>query len=72
MKLLTKNQRISYLNPKICYICKTKFEDKSAKDKNIVKLGTIVIMQWNIEMLHIAYVIQCVTKEFPIVFNDGL
>ena len=27
------------------------------KIKNIVNLGTIVIMQGNIEMLHIAYVI---------------
>ena len=38
MKLLTKNQRTSYLNPKICYICKTKFEDKSAKDKKYRKV----------------------------------
>ena len=28
MKLLTKEKQESYKNPKICYICKEKFEDK--------------------------------------------
>ena len=32
-KLLTKEQQESYKNAKICYICKDKFENKSAKDK---------------------------------------
>ena len=43
MKLLTNKEQKSYENAKICYICKAKFADKLAKDKNIVKLRTIVI-----------------------------
>ena len=54
MKLLTNKQKESYENARICYICKEKFEDKHAKDKN---LGTIVIVQENIERLQIACVI---------------
>ena len=57
MKLLTKEQQESYANTKICYICKKKFENKYVKDKNIVKLEIIVIIQRNIEVLRIAYVI---------------
>ena len=57
MKLLTKEQQESYENAKICYICKEKFENKYLKDKNIVKLEIIVIIQGNIEVLRIAYVI---------------
>ena len=57
MKSLTNEQQKSYQNVKICYICKERFEDKRAKDKSIVKLGTIVIMQGNIETLCTAYVI---------------
>ena len=37
MKLLTKEQQKSYENPKICYICKRKFENKYAKDKKYCK-----------------------------------
>ena len=37
MKLLTKEQEEPYENTKIYYICKEKFENKSLKDKNIVK-----------------------------------
>ena len=33
MKLLTKEQQKSYENPKICCICKEKFEVKYLKDK---------------------------------------
>ena len=57
MKLLTKEQQESNENTKICYICKEKFENKYLKDKNIVKLEIIVIIQGNIEVLRIAYVI---------------
>ena len=32
MKLLTKEQQISYKNTKICYICKEKFENKCVKE----------------------------------------
>ena len=51
MKLLTKEQQESYENSKICYSCNEKLENK------IVKLKIIVIMQGNIEVLLIAYVI---------------
>ena len=37
--------------------CKEKFKDKHAKDKNIIKLGTIVILHVNIKVLHITFVI---------------
>ena len=57
MKLLTNEQQESYENAKICYICKEKFENKYLKDKNIVTLKIIVIIQENIEVLHLAYVI---------------
>ena len=57
MKLLTKEQHELYENAKICYICQEKFENKYLKDKNIVKLYIIVIIQENIEVLRIAYVI---------------
>ena len=45
MKLLTNKQQKSYENAKICDVCKEKFEDKYAKDKNITELGTDVITQ---------------------------
>ena len=45
MKLLTKEQQKSYENAKVCYICKENFENKHAKDKNIVKLATIDFIQ---------------------------
>ena len=55
IKLLTNEQQKPYENAKICYICKEKIEDLHPKDKNIIKLGTIVVKQVNIEVLHIAY-----------------
>ena len=58
MKLLTKELQESYENAKICYICKGKFESKKKKDKKIiVKLEISDIIQGNIEVLCIAYVI---------------
>ena len=36
VKLLTKEQLNLYENPKVCYICKEKFEYKYLKDKNIL------------------------------------
>ena len=38
MKLLTKEQQESFENPKICYICKEKFENKYLKDKRYHKV----------------------------------
>ena len=57
MKLLTKEQQESYENAKICYIGKEKFENKYLKDKIFLKLEIIDIIQGDIEMLHIIYVI---------------
>ena len=57
MKLLTKEQQESNGNAKICYICKEKLENKYLKDKNIIKLEIIVIIQGNKEVPHIAYLI---------------
>ena len=57
MKLLTKEQQQSCKNANICYICK----GKCAKDKIIIKLIIIVIIQANIEVLHIEYVIYIYT-----------
>ena len=57
MKLLTKEQQESFENAKICHICKEKFENKYLKDTNTVKLEIIVIVQENIKVLHIAYMI---------------
>ena len=38
MRLLTKEQQESYENPKTCYICKEKFENKYLKDKKYQKV----------------------------------
>ena len=54
---LTKEQQESYENTKICYICKEKFENKYLKDKKYCKFEITVIIQENIQVLHIAYVI---------------
>ena len=51
----SRNQ--SYENAKICYIYKEKLKNKYLKDKNFVKLQIIVIIQENVEVLHIAHVI---------------
>ena len=57
MKLLTKELQESYENAKIFYICQKNVKRNIGKIKNIVKLEIIVILQGNIEMPHIAYVI---------------
>ena len=57
MKLLAKEQQESYENAKICYIYKERNEDKYLKEKKIVRLEIIVIIQENVEVLHVAYVI---------------
>lgn len=56
MKLLTNGQRKSYENTKIFYIWKKKLKISMLKKKDIVKVGAIVIVQVNKEMLQIAYV----------------
>ena len=74
MKLLTKEQQESYENAKICYICKEKFENKYVKDKNIGKLEIILILQGNIKMLGIVYVIHNIVylKKFLQLFTLNL
>ena len=60
MKLLTKKQQEAYENmemQKYVKFVKKNVKNKYLKDKNIIKLEIIVIMQGNIEVLHIAYVI---------------
>ena len=57
MELLTIEQQESYENVKICYIFLKKLKTNIQNIKNVVKLKIIVIIQGNIEVLHIAYVI---------------
>ena len=38
MKSSTNEKQNSFQNPKICYICKEKFEDKHTKDKTYWKV----------------------------------
>ena len=58
MKSVPKDQQESYKNAKICHIFKDKFEDKQAEDKKYFKVRDHChIMQINIELLHITYVI---------------
>ena len=39
MRLLTKGQKESYKNEKICYICQEKFENKHVKNKKYCKIS---------------------------------
>ena len=55
MKLLTNEHLKLCQNAKISYICKKNLKINMIKIKNILKLRTIVIIQGNIEVLHIAY-----------------
>ena len=57
MKLLTKEQQEQFENANSCYDCKEKFENKYLKDKKIVVLQIVAIIQGNIQVLHIAYAI---------------
>ena len=57
MKLLTKEQQESHENAKTFYFCKEKFENEYLKDKECRKFRDIVIIQENMEVLSIAYVI---------------
>ena len=57
MKLLTKQHQESYKHAKVCYICKEKIENKFMKDKSYCKVRGHAIIQRNVDVLHIAYVI---------------
>ena len=57
MQSLTKKLQKSYENAKICYICKKNVKINMLKIKNVIKLDTIIIIQGNIEVLRMSYVI---------------
>ena len=57
MKLLTYEQQELYKSAKNCSISIKNFEDNMLKIKIIVNVQIIVIIQVNIEVLRIAYVI---------------
>ena len=58
MELLTNKQQKSYENVKICYVCQEKIEDKYDKvKKHLIRGHCHVIIQGNIEVLHIACII---------------
>ena len=57
MKLLTNEQQESYKNANTVTFAKKNLKTNLGKIKNIVKLEIIAIIQGNIEVLHIAYII---------------
>ena len=57
MKLLSKEQQESYENAKSLLFVKKVLKISICKIKNFVKLEIIVIIEGNIEVLRIAYVI---------------
>ena len=57
MKLLTNEQQESYKNANTVMFAKKNLKTNLGKIKNIVKLEIIAIIQGNIEVLHIAYII---------------
>ena len=59
MKLSTEKQQESYVNAKICYICKEKFENKCLKDKKYRKVRDhchYTGKYRGVEVLHTLYV----------------
>ena len=73
MKLLTNEQQKSYENAKICYICKEKFEEKHAKDKNYCKVRDHFNYTGEYrDAPHIIFNLKySVPKEIPIAFHNG-
>lgn len=67
MKLVTNNK--NYLKMRIFVLFVKKYVNKSML--KIIKLGTIVIIQVNIELLHKSHVKYRVPKEIPIIFRNG-
>ena len=55
---LTKEELKSHQYVKVCYICGKRFLKKFAMTKIIEKLETMVILQVNIEVQHIIYLIK--------------
>ena len=55
--MFRKKQQESNKNATICYICKKNLKKDMRKIENISKLNIIAIIQVNIEILSIVYVI---------------
>ena len=69
MKLLTKQQKESYENVKICYICKKKNVNKYLKDKKYCKVRDHC--RHREEQHTICNLKHIVPKSIPIVFRSG-
>ena len=72
-KSLTNEQQNSYENSKICYICKDKFEDQNATDKNYRKVRDHCHYTGEYRgAANSTYNIKySVPKETPVVFHNG-
>ena len=73
MKLLTKEQQESHKNPKICYICKEKFENKYLKDKKNLKVRDYCHYtgEYRDAVNSICNLKQSVPKKVTTVFHNG-
>ena len=73
MKFLTKEQQESYVNPKNCYICKEKFENKYLKDKKYRKVKDYChyIGEYRGAGHSICNLKYGAPKKIPIVFDNG-
>ena len=73
MNFLTEEHQYSYKNAKICCICKEKFEDNHAKDKNYRKVRNNCHYTGEDRCVaHDMYSLKYnVPKEIPIVFYNG-
>ena len=73
MEPLRNKQQKSYENTKNCYVCKDKFEDKHAKDKNFCKNEDHCYYTGEYRgaarsIYNLKYI---VLKEIPVVFHNG-
>ena len=73
MKLLTKEQKESYENAKICYICRGKFKNKYLKDKKYYKIRDHCHYagEYKGAAHSICNLKFSVPKKIPIVFHNG-
>ena len=73
MRLLTKQQKGSYENCKICYTYKEKFENKCLEDKKYCKVRghCHYIGEYKTSAYSIYNFKHSVSKKIPIVFYDG-
>ena len=73
MKLLANEQQKSYINAKICYICKEKYEDRHVKDKRYFKFRDHChyLRKYRDPAHSISSLEYSVPKEIPISFCNG-